>query len=70
LVYAQWDEEGVNLDPMSGKMVNHKKGDWKVNDDGNLYLEKLAGREIYGKQVVSSSDMLTTDGSLANQFDI
>ena len=50
-------------------MVKHSKGDWKVNEEGNLYLEKLAGREVYGKQVVNAMDMLTTDGSIANQFD-
>ena len=49
--------------------MNHKKGDWKQNADGNLYLEKLAGREIYGKQVLNPMDTLTTDGSLANRFD-
>lgn len=69
LVYAQWDEDGVHSDPESGRVVNHKKGDWKVNENGNLFLEKLAGREIYGKQVVNPTDMLTTDGSFANKFD-
>ena len=69
LVYAQWDEDGVHSNPQNGQVVQHKKGDWKINDDGNLYLEKLAGREIYGKQVVNPMDMLTTDGSFANKFD-
>ena len=69
LVYAQYDTDGVHMNPETGKLVNHVKGDWKVNEDGNLYLEKLAGREIYGKQVVNPMDMLTTDGSIANKFD-
>lgn len=69
LVYAQWEEEGQHIDPETGRQVSHKKGDWKVNEDGNLYLEKLAGREIYGKQVVNAMDLLTTDGSVANNFD-
>lgn len=69
LVYAQWDAEGTHKDPETGRIVKHKKGDWKVNDDGHFYIEKLAGREVYGKQVVNSMDMLTTDGSLANSFD-
>lgn len=70
LVYAQWDDDGSHIDPETGKTVDHKKGDWKVNSDGNLYLETLGDREIYNKQVVNPMDMLTTDGSVANQFDI
>lgn len=69
LVYAQWDDEGRHLDPNSGLMVDHKKGDWKISPEGNLFVEKLAGREIYGKQVVNPMDLLTTDGSFANKFD-
>lgn len=69
LVYAQWDEDGVHEDPLSGQTVKHSKGDWKYDKEGSLYLEKLGNREIYGKQVVSTSDILTTDGSVWNKFD-
>ena len=27
LVYAQWDEDGISIDPISGVEVSHKKGD-------------------------------------------
>ena len=50
-------------------MVKHYAGDWKVDDYGQLYVEKLGKREIYGKQVVNPSDILTTDGSIFNKFD-
>lgn len=69
LVYAQYDEEGTHIDPETGRQIKHKIGDWKVNEDGNLFLEKLGKREIYGKQIVNSMDLLTTDGSFANNFD-
>ena len=69
LVYAQWDEDGTHVDPSSQRVIKHKKGDWKVNDRGNLYIEKLAGREVYGKQIVNPMDLLTTDGSVLNQLD-
>ena len=68
LVYAQFEEDGEHLDPFTGYMTSHKKGEWKVNDDGNLYTEKISDKNIYGKQVVSTSDILTTDGSLVDQF--
>jgi hypothetical protein len=64
LVYAQYDEDGTHVDIETGYTVKHKKGDWKVNKEGKLYTEKLADREIYGKQVVNPSDLLTTDGTL------
>ncbi len=70
LVYAQWDEDGTHLDPVSNRMVKHSKGDWKVNNDGELFVETLGKREVYGKQVVNPMDALTTDGTLANSFDI
>lgn len=69
LVYAQWDEDGFHVDPETGRTIKHRKGDWKVNSNGHLYLEKLGDREVYGKQVVNPMDLLTTDGSFANDLD-
>lgn len=69
LVYAQYDEDGSHTDDATGQILNHKKGDWKTNADGNLFTETLGKREIYGKQVVNPSDVLTTDGSFWNTFD-
>lgn len=34
-----------------------------------MYVETLGDREIYGRQVVNPSDILTTDGSVFNKFD-
>ena len=69
LVYAQWDSDGQSLDPVTKRLVSHKKGDWKINEDGNLYIETLGNREIYGKQIVNPKDLLTTDGSSFNKID-
>lgn len=69
MVYAQWDEDGVDIDPMTGRQVKHKKGDWKFNEDGNLYVETLGKREIYGKQIVNPSDLITVDGSSLGKLD-
>ena len=68
LVYAQWEEDGMHMDPRSGHSVEHKKGEWKYDDNGNLFLERLGNREIYGKQVLNPMDVLTDDGSLANKY--
>ena len=69
LVYAQWDDDGEHADPVSGLTVKHKKGDWKVDETGSYYLETLANREVYGKQVVALQDILTKDDSVWNRFD-
>lgn len=69
LVYAQWDEDGIHVDSLTGATIRHKKGEYKVNDSGNFYTETLGDREIYGKQVVSSFDVITRDNSVFNQFD-
>ena len=69
MVYAQWDEDGVHTDPSTGREVKHRKGENKLNPDGNFYIETLGDREIYGKQVVNPTDLITTDGSYFNKVD-
>lgn len=69
LVYAQYDKDEVEIDQSTGQQIAHKKGDWKFDDDGNLFIEKLAGREMYNKQIVNPMDMLTVDGSAFNNID-
>lgn len=68
-VLATYDSDGTHKDPMTGQMVEHKKGDYKYNYNGTFYYESLGNRDIYGKQVLSKWDVLTTDGSVANKFD-
>lgn len=69
LVYAQYDDDGSELDALTGQVKNHKKGDWKFDNDGNLFIEKLGNREIYGKQIVNPLDLLTVDGGVFNNVD-
>lgn len=69
LVLAQYDEDGTHTDPFTGETVKHNKGDYKLNNDGEFYYEKLDGRDVYGKQVLNKMNVLTTDGSYWNKFD-
>lgn len=69
LVIAQWDEDGEHIDPLTGLIKQHKKGDYKYNDDGTFYYETLNGRDIYGKQVLNRMNTLTVDGSKVNRYD-
>ena len=69
LVIAQWDEDGEHIDPLTGSVKQHKKGDYKYNDDGTFYYETLNGRDVYGRQVLNRMNTLTVDGSKANRYD-
>ena len=69
LVYAQYDEDGKHFDKFSGRDVTHRKGDYKLDDDGNFYTETLGDREVFGRQIVNPTDLITTDGSVFNKID-
>lgn len=64
LVLAQYEEDTVDKDG-----TKHKKGDYKLNEEGTYYYETLGGRSPIGKQVLSSLDTLTIDGTKLNKYD-
>lgn len=69
LVLATYEEGEESIDPVTGMKIKHKKGEYKVNEDGDYYYETLGGRSPYGKQVKSVFDTLTVDGSKLNKYD-
>lgn len=69
LVYATYDEDTIETDPITGKKVKHYKGEWKLNEDGEYYTEKANGRNLRGKTVVSASDYITDENSKLNSID-
>lgn len=69
LVYATYDQDETEIDPYTGNTITHKKGEWKVNDEGEYYTERLNGRSLIGKQVVSATDYLTSENSSINKYD-
>ena len=69
LVYATWDEDGTHFDKSLGRTVQHKKGEWKTDDEGMFYTETAGNRELYGKEFVAYSDILTKEDSWANKID-
>lgn len=64
LVLAQYDQDTVDKDG-----TKHKKGDFKLNSEGTYYYETLGGRSPIGKQILSSLDTLTVDGTKLNKYD-
>lgn len=69
LVMAQWEEDGEHIDPITGMLQTHKKGDYKLNDKGTYYYETLNNRNPIGKEVLSTFDTLTVDGQGINKYD-
>ena len=69
LVMAKWEEDGEHLDPITGMVQTHKKGDYKLNDKGTYYYETLNNRSPIGKEVLSVFDTLTVDGQGINKYD-
>lgn len=64
-VLAQYDEDTTDPDG-----TVHKKGERKIDPNtGTYYYENLNGRDIYGREVLSKFDTLSTDGSFMNKFD-
>ena len=51
-------------------LIEHFKGDYKLNDNGTYYYRTLKnGEDIYGKQLLHYSDILTREGSALNAVD-
>lgn len=69
LVMAQWEEDGEHVDPITGMIKKHVKGDYKLNDKGTYYYETLNNRNPIGKEVLSVFDTLTVDGEGLNKYD-
>ena len=69
LVIAQYEEEGEHVDPITKKVVKHTKGQYKLNEEGNYYTERLNGRSVIGREVLSAFDTLTVDGEGINKYD-
>lgn len=67
LVLASWDEDGTHEE--YGRIIQHKKGDIKFNEEGDAYYEYLNGRNIAGKELLHVTDVLTEDGSKWNKYD-
>lgn len=69
LVYATYNENGTHIDPYTKQEVEHKKGDWRLNEDGQYYTETLNGESVVGKEVVSIGDYVTPENSVLNKYD-
>lgn len=75
-VLAQYDEDVDINGKKRGEIgfdenyIEHYKGEYMLNDNGTYYYRTLKdGENIYGKQVLHYSDILTREGSALNSVD-
>lgn len=69
LVYAQYEQDGWQANPITGEMGNHKKGEFITDENGQYFTELLGSRDLLDKQVVSVADILTKEKSALNKVD-
>lgn len=64
---AQYDENGTHFE--NGVEVPHKKGDLKLDENGDPYYELLKGKELYGRETLRYWDTITDDDGIWNKLD-
>ena len=69
LVLATYDQDEDSINPITGQMEHHVKGEKKLNPAGEYYFETLNGRSVIGKNVLSMGDILTSETSALNSID-
>ena len=69
LVLAKYEEDTDELNPLTGVVEHHEKGENKLNQDGEYYFETLGGRSLVGRDVLSVWDTLTKEDSAVNKYD-
>lgn len=69
LVLATYDKDEEEIFE-NGRIIKHKKGEYKKDPDGKFYYETAYGKEVYNKEMLGALDVLSTDGSGWNKIDI
>ncbi len=69
LVLAKYENDVDELNPLTGVIEHHEKGDNKLNSEGEYYFETLGDRSLIGKNVLSVGDLLTKEDSAINKYD-
>ena len=68
LALAIYEEDGIH--EINGRKFKHKKGDLRLNDEGQPFYEIITpDKEIYGRDVLHYTDTFTVDGSKWNKYD-
>lgn len=71
MMLATYDENvDINGNPTDDESkIAHYKGERKLNEDGEYYLEYVNGKSTYGKELLSKWNILTKENSTLNKYD-
>lgn len=69
LVYAQYDHDGYQENPVTGEVEFHRNGEWMKDEDGNYFTMTISKEELGNKKIVSLGDILTKEDSAINKVD-
>ena len=67
MALAIWEEKGTHLE--NGIEVEHKKGDLKLDDEGDARYQLLGDKSSAGRQMLRYWDTVTVEGKWANKYD-
>ena len=68
LVYAKYTEDGEQLNPITGQMEFHKKGEWMTDENGNYFTRTINTEELGHNEVVNLGDIITREESWLNKI--
>lgn len=67
LALAIWEEDGYH--EINGDKIQHYKGELKLDETGDPFVEIVKNKDGYGRDFVRWSDVLTEEGSAWNKWD-
>ena len=65
---ATYEKDETIYDPQSGRQIQHKRGDRKLDKNGKLYYETIGMKEPYGRDVLNWTDTLTVDDTWQDKY--
>ena len=67
MALAIWEEDGTHLE--NGVEVEHKKGDLRLDSEGDARYQLLGDKSSAGRQMLRYWDTVTVEGKWANKYD-
>jgi hypothetical protein len=69
LIYAKYDKDGLQINPITGKEEYHRAGEWMTDEDGNYFTMTIGKEDLGRREVVALGDILTKEDSWLNNID-
>lgn len=69
LKYAKYQYDGEQVNPVTGEVGYHRKGEWMTDENGNYFTATLGKQQKGHDDIVVIGDILTKEYSPWNKFD-